>query len=202
MGAAASATLVAGAGFRRDALSGLFLIEHHQNDGFDLTPTTFDTTGAPFERVDFMGRAASSRRPAVVRARWSPATTTTPTADRTANSGAQEDGSTSSTFNLNVQTPTGCRAPTPRCRRARMSRAIDESSTATLAPPASTALAPGALDERLFKVDGSFSQLHRFHAAAAGRRRVLAGRILGHQPPAQRRRRSKPASARRGCSIA
>ena len=38
-------------------LSGLFMVEHHQNDGFDLTPTTFDTTGAPFERVDFMGRA-------------------------------------------------------------------------------------------------------------------------------------------------
>src|SRR5688572_6740725 len=47
----------AGVGFKRDALSGLFTVEHHQNDGFDLTPTTFDTTGAPFERVDFMARA-------------------------------------------------------------------------------------------------------------------------------------------------
>ena len=47
----------AGAGFRRDRVSGLFMIEHHENDGFDLTPTTFDTTGAPFDRVDFMGRA-------------------------------------------------------------------------------------------------------------------------------------------------
>ncbi len=48
---------VAEAGMRRSRLSGLFSIEHHRNDGFDLTPTTVDTTGAPFERVDFMGRA-------------------------------------------------------------------------------------------------------------------------------------------------
>src|SRR5688572_12897469 len=47
----------AGAGFRRQRVSGLFMVEHHENDGFDLTPTTFDTTGAPFDRVDFMGRA-------------------------------------------------------------------------------------------------------------------------------------------------
>src|SRR5687768_11099999 len=46
----------AGAGARRGRASGLFMIEHHQNDGFDLTPSTFDTTGAPFDRIDFMAR--------------------------------------------------------------------------------------------------------------------------------------------------
>ena len=35
----------------------------------------------------------------------------------------------------------------------------DESSTGRLAPPASTPLDPGALDERLFKTDASVSHL-------------------------------------------
>lgn len=149
---------VAAAGFRRDRVSGLFSAEHHQNDGFDLTPTTFDTTGAPFERVDFMGRAR-------VRASHGLSLTGIVTGydnhtDGRSNGelGPQEDRIDERTLNANVQVDWLPRPTTAVQARAYVAR-YDEASTATLAPPASTALAPGELDERLFKVDGSFSQL-------------------------------------------
>jgi outer membrane receptor for ferrienterochelin and colicins len=148
----------AGAGVRRDRVSGLFSVEHHRNDGFDLTPTTFDTTGAPFERIDFMGRAR-------VRAsdRLSLGALLTGYDNRTEGRsngelGPQEDRIDESTINVNGQADWTPRASTAVQGRVYVAR-FDERSTATLAPPASTPLAPGALDERLLKVDGSFSQI-------------------------------------------
>lgn len=43
-------------GFARGATSGLLTAERHQHDGFDLTPSTFDTTGAPFRRYDGLAK--------------------------------------------------------------------------------------------------------------------------------------------------
>ena len=148
----------AGVGFKRDSLSGLFMAEHHQNDGFDLTPTTFDTTGAPFERVDFMARARLKTGDAL-----SFAARVTGYDNRTEGRsngelGPQEDRIDESTVNVNVSADWLPRASTSVQARAYVAR-FDESSEATLAPPASTPLAPGALDERLLKVDGSFSQI-------------------------------------------
>jgi outer membrane receptor for ferrienterochelin and colicins len=148
----------ASAGFKNDRLSGLVSAEHHQNDGFDLTPTTFDTTGAPFERVDFMGRVR-------VRAsdRLSFGALMTGYDNRTEGRsngelGPQEDQIDESTLNVNVQADWAPRGSTMVQGRLYTAR-FDESSTGRLAPPASTPLAPGELDERLFKADTSFSQL-------------------------------------------
>jgi outer membrane receptor for ferrienterochelin and colicins len=44
------------AGFAQGAWHGFFSVERHQNDGFDLFPTTPDTTGAPFRRNDAYGK--------------------------------------------------------------------------------------------------------------------------------------------------
>jgi outer membrane receptor for ferrienterochelin and colicins len=148
----------AGVGFKRHAVSGLFMVEHHQNDGFDLTPTTFDTTGAPFERVDFMAR---SRVKAGDRLSFSARVTgyDNHTEGRSNGElGPQEDRIDESTVNLHVSADWLPRASTAVQARAYVAH-FDESSEATLAPPASTALAPGELDERLLKVDGSFSQI-------------------------------------------
>ncbi len=147
-----------GAGFKRDRVSGLFMIESHQNDGFDLTPTTFDTTGAPFERVDYMARArvqASGNFALGVRATGYDNHTE---GRSNGELGPQEDRIDESTMNLNVSADWIPRATTSVQARAYYAM-FDESSEATLAPPASTPLAPGALDERLLKVDGSFSQI-------------------------------------------
>ena len=148
----------AGAGFRRSRLSGLFMVEHHRNDGFDLTPTTFDTTGAPFERVDFMGRARlQAARDLALGVR------TTGYDNRTEGRsngelGPQEDRIDESTVNVNVSADWIARPTTSVQARAYVAR-FDEASAGRLAPPASTPLAPGALEEQLLKLDGSFSHV-------------------------------------------
>lgn len=43
-------------GFRKQKLIGFFSIERHKNNGFDLTPSLPDTTGAGFHRYDFFGK--------------------------------------------------------------------------------------------------------------------------------------------------
>jgi outer membrane receptor for ferrienterochelin and colicins len=148
----------AGVGFKRDALSGLFMVEHHQNDGFDLTPTTFDTTGAPFERVDFMGRARLKTGDQLSFSARVTGYDNHTEGRSNGELGPQEDRIDESTVNLNISSDWLPRASTSVQARAYVAR-FDESSEATLAPPASTPLAPGALDERLLKVDGSFSQI-------------------------------------------
>lgn len=43
-------------GFVKNKLSGIFTLERHKRNEFDLTPTTFDTTIAGFRRTDFYNR--------------------------------------------------------------------------------------------------------------------------------------------------
>lgn len=132
--------------------------EHHQNDGFDLTPTTFDTTGAPFKRLDFLARgrlrAGGNLSFATVVTGYDNRTTGRSNGEL----GPQEDVIDEQTLNVNLQGDWLPRPTTSLQARAYVAR-YDEQSTARLAPPAATVLAPGELDERLFKVDGSFSQV-------------------------------------------
>lgn len=149
---------VAGAGGRRDQMSGLFSVERHQSDGFDLTPSTFDTTGAPFERTDFMARVRFKPTDAVSFGVLASGYDNHTEGRSNGELGPQEDKIDDSTFNTNVQVDWLPRTDTTVQARGYYAR-YDESSTARLAPPASTALDPGALDERLFKVDASMSRL-------------------------------------------
>jgi outer membrane receptor for ferrienterochelin and colicins len=149
---------VAEFGVRRDRVSALFSAERHENDGFDLTPTTFDTTGAPFERVDFLARVRAKAHD-----RLSIGTIVTGYDNRSGGRslgelGLQEDRIDESTVNLNAVadwTPTANGAVQARVYVAR----FDEDADATLAPPASTVLPHSVLDERLLKVDTSASWL-------------------------------------------
>ncbi len=43
-------------GFRKNKLTGFFSFDRHKNNGFDLTPTTFDTTGAGFHRYNYFSK--------------------------------------------------------------------------------------------------------------------------------------------------
>jgi outer membrane receptor for ferrienterochelin and colicins len=147
---------VAEVGVRRDRVAGLFSVEHHQHDGFDLTPTTFDTTGAPFDRVDLLARvrvkAADSLSFSALATGYD-----NHTAGRSNGElGPQEDQIDERTINVNVQGDWVPRAGTAVQGRVYTAR-YDESSTGRLV--SGTALAPGALDERLFKLDASFSHI-------------------------------------------
>lgn len=149
---------VAAAGFRRGRVSALFSAGHHRHDGFDLTPTTFDTTGAPFARVDFMGRARVRATGALSLTGLVTGYDNQTEGRSNGELGPQEDRIDEQTLNMNVQADWLPRPATAVQARAYVAR-YDEASTATLAPPAATVLAPGELDERLLKLDGSFSQL-------------------------------------------
>lgn len=157
-GSAGEANAVAAVGVRRDRASALFSVEHHQNDGFDLTPTTFDTTGAPFERLDFLGRGRLRAGDTVSLAAVVTGYDNRTTGRSNGELGAQEDVIDEQTVNLNLQADWLPRTGTAIQARGYLAR-YDERSTATLAPPVSTVLAPGELRERLYKVDASFSQV-------------------------------------------
>jgi outer membrane receptor for ferrienterochelin and colicins len=145
-------------GIRRTALSGLFSIERHENGGFDLTPSTFDTTGAPFERVDAMARLRYTANETLTFGTLVTGYDNQSGGRSLGELGLQEDRIDERTMNLNVTAdwmPSPSLAVQARAYHAR----FDEDADATLAPPASTPLPPSVLDERLLKFDVSASGL-------------------------------------------
>lgn len=138
--------------------SGLFSTESHRNDGFDLTPTTFDTTGAPFDRLDFMGRVRFKASEALSISALGTGYDNHTEGRSNGELGAQEDRIDDSTVNTNVQADWLPRATTTVQARGYVGH-YDESSTANLAPPASTVLAPGELHQTYVKADATISQI-------------------------------------------
>jgi outer membrane receptor for ferrienterochelin and colicins len=145
------------AGFRRDAWSGLVGVEHHQQDGFDLTPSTFDTTGAPFERVDLISKTRYRFSPALSASALVNGYHNRTTGRSNGELGPQEDEIVDVAINGGVSIDWLPR-PTTSVQARAYGASYEEDSTARLAPPASTSLEPGALDQRLAKVDASISQ--------------------------------------------
>jgi outer membrane receptor for ferrienterochelin and colicins len=145
-------------GFRRGRWSGLFTGERHQQDGFDLTPTTFDLTAAPFTRHDYLGRVRGQITDSIA------ITTLVSGYDNHSEGrvngelGPQENDIDERTLNVNGAVDWLMR-PTTSVQLRAYTSGYDESSTGRLAPPASTPLEPGELDERLVKIDGSASQI-------------------------------------------
>ena len=155
-GSAGAFDATTSAAFRRARVSGLFTLEHHRNDGFDLTPTTFDTTGAPFQRVDALGKI----RAALPRS-WSLATLANGYDNRTTGrsngeTGPQEDRIDDRTLNGGVTLQGSAWGSAIQVRA--YGAAYAEDSTGRLAPPASTELPPGSLDERYQKLDASIAR--------------------------------------------
>jgi outer membrane receptor for ferrienterochelin and colicins len=147
---------VAEVGMRRDRFAGLFSVERHQHDGFDLTPTTFDTTGAPFQRVDLLARVRFKASDSVSFAVLGTGYDNHAAGRSNGELGPQEDQIDERTINVNVQGDWLPRAGTALQGRVYTAR-YDESSTGRLVSGAT--LDPGALDERLFKLDASFSHI-------------------------------------------
>ena len=63
LGSFGDESLRAEAAFTRGGLSGFFTSERRDHDGFDLTPSTVDTTGAPTQRVDGLAKVRAQVRP-------------------------------------------------------------------------------------------------------------------------------------------
>ena len=149
---------VAETGVRAGAWSALFTVERHQSDGFDLTPTTLDTTAAPFKRADLFGKA-----------RWSPnarfGLTALATGYRNHASGvslgelgAQEDDVHERTLNAGLSAD-WLASPSTSVQVRGFAATFDEESSGRLVPPATTPLEAGELSERLLRADVSVSHV-------------------------------------------
>jgi outer membrane receptor for ferrienterochelin and colicins len=143
-------------GVRRGGWSALFVAERHQNDGFDLTPTTFDTTGAPFRRTDVLAKVSTRVAPALSFSALATGYTNHTTGRSNGELGPQEDDIHDDTLSAGLTTDWLVRPSLTLQGRAYLSR-YNERSTARLAPPAGTALEPGSLDEDVAKADISLS---------------------------------------------
>lgn len=139
------------AGFKRDRTLGLFSLERHQHDGFDLTPGTFDTTGAPYRRYDALGKVQRQLFPSL-----SLGAVVTGYANHTRGRsngelGPQEDDIRDRALSAHV-TGRWNRGTASVEARAYLS-AYRERSDGRLAPPRSTVLETGRIEERFAKGD-------------------------------------------------
>lgn len=143
-------------GMKRGPWSGLFSVERHQHDGFDLTPTTPDTTGAPYRRTDGFAK---------VNGQVSTSLSLTALANGYGNRargrsigelGPQEDDVRERTLNAGVSANWLMR-PTTAVQARGYYAGYDEDSSASLTA-GGTPLEPGRLDERLTRADATLSQ--------------------------------------------
>jgi outer membrane receptor for ferrienterochelin and colicins len=156
------------AGARRGGWSGLFVAERHQHDGFDLTPTTFDTTGAPYRRFDGLMKISGRLHPTLTLSTLVTGYRNHTTGRSNGELGPQEDDIDDDTVSVNVAGDWLVRPAITVQARAFTSR-FDERSAARLGPPSFSPLEPGALDEDITKLDASFS------AALGARQQLQAG---------------------------
>jgi outer membrane receptor for ferrienterochelin and colicins len=145
-------------GFRRGAWSGLFLAERHELDGFDLTPSTFDTTGAPYERTDGFAKAGWTPRGDFSITGLVTGYRNHTTGRSLGELGPQEDDIRDSTLNASAAAAWQASPGTSFELRVHHAR-FDEEALGRLAPPASTPLEPGALEERFTRIAASVSQV-------------------------------------------
>jgi outer membrane receptor for ferrienterochelin and colicins len=152
-------------GFIANRWSGFASVERHHSDGFDLTPTTPDTTAAAFRRTDGFGRIEFAPEPTLTITGLFSGYRNRSTGRSNGELGPQSDDFRDSTFNSGVTAnwlPTPLATVQVRGYHAR----YDESSQGTLL--AGEPVAPGELDERLSRIDGSLSYVlgSRQHAQA------------------------------------
>lgn len=143
-------------GFINDAWSGFFTLERHQSDGFDLTPTTFDTTAAAFRRTDGFGRIEWSAQPSLTITGLFSGYRNRSEGRSAGELGPQADDFHDSTFNSGL-TADWLATPLTTVQVRGYHARYDEDSTDQLLSDGS--LTTGALDERLSRVEGSISHV-------------------------------------------
>lgn len=140
------------AGFKRDRTYGLFSLERHQHDGFDLTPATFDTTGAPYRRVDAMAKLHRQIVPSLSLGGLATGYHNTTGGRSNGELGPQEDDIRDRAINANVTVRWAGARNTSVEARAYVSD-YSERADGRLAPPRSTPLERATLDQRYQKAD-------------------------------------------------
>jgi outer membrane receptor for ferrienterochelin and colicins len=144
-------------GFKRRNTFGLASVERHEHDGFDLTPGTFDTTGAPYRRYDAMGKLQHQFTPALSLMGLVTGYGNNMTGRSNGELGPQEDDVDERAISGNVTANWLVGARTTVEARGYVST-YSEDATGRLAPPASTPLEPGSLDQQFGKADVAVSR--------------------------------------------
>jgi outer membrane receptor for ferrienterochelin and colicins len=158
----------ADAGFKRDRTLGIFSLERHQHEGFDLTPGTFDTTGAPYRRYDVLAKLQQQLAPSLSLAGLATGYHNDTTGRSNGELGPQEDDIEDRALSVNLAANWAAGTSTMLEARAYGS-GYSETSAGRLAPPRSTPLEPGTLDQRLVKGDVSVAHtLGSRHMLQAG----------------------------------
>lgn len=139
-------------GFKRERTYGIFSVERHQHDGFDLTPGTFDTTGAPYRRYDALAKLQRQVTPSFLLSGLVTGYHNEMAGHSNGELGPQEDDIRDRAVSANVTGHWLLGRKTTLEARGYMST-YSEESAGRLAPPRSTPLEPSALDERYGKVD-------------------------------------------------
>ncbi len=143
-------------GTRRGRLSAFFTAERREHDGFDLTPTTFDTTGAPNQRTDGLAKVRLQLSHDVAIQALATGYLSETQGRSVGELGPQSDDVDEDALNAGLTVDWMARPLTSV--QARVYHALyDETSAAALA--SGTSLPPGALNERLTKVDISASHV-------------------------------------------
>jgi outer membrane receptor for ferrienterochelin and colicins len=146
------------AGFAQNKVSGFFTVERHKNNGFDLTPTTFDTTGAGFHRYDALAKlkykfTESFSLSALVNSYWN-----TEAGHAVGELGPQTSLIEDQSQNYGLTGDWQINARISLQARGYFAR-YDEESSGNLAPPRNTPLPPGNLYERYGKIDATMGAL-------------------------------------------
>jgi outer membrane receptor for ferrienterochelin and colicins len=155
------------AGFKRERLLGIASLERHQHDGFDLTPGTFDTTGAPYRRYDALGKLRSQMTPSFALAVLITGYHNATAGRSNGELGPQEDDIRDWSTGANTTAqwfPSGSTGIEARGYLSQYAERADGS----LAPPRSTPLEPGRLNQDFRKADVTITQ-------AVGSRHLLHG---------------------------
>jgi len=156
------------AGFKREKTFGLFSVERHQHDGFDLTPGTFDTTGAPYRRYDALAKAQRQLTPSFSLGGMVTGYRNHTRGRSNGELGPQEDDLRDRTVSANLTGRWIALGSTTVEARAYMST-YGENASGRLAPPRSTPLEPGMLEERFRKGDVTIARpLGSRHLLQAG----------------------------------
>jgi outer membrane receptor for ferrienterochelin and colicins len=145
-------------GFQHDWVSGVFAVGRHKNNGFDLTPTTFDTTGAGFHRDDFYGKLRFQLNPALSVSVFANSYWNNTQGRVVGEEGNQFSSIDDEAQNYGVSTDWRIDDRTSLQLRGYFAR-YDEIAHGRLAPPTNAILPDGNLFQRYGKVDGTITRI-------------------------------------------
>jgi outer membrane receptor for ferrienterochelin and colicins len=156
------------AGFALNKFSAFFSGERHKQNPFDLTPTTFDTTGAGYHRYDALAKVKYKFTSNFALSAWARGYWNSERGRARGEEGNQESFIDEDAQSFNLAGDWQINERTTTQARGYLTR-FDEITNSKLLP-SGVPVAPGNLFERLGKVDASFSRIqgeHQFIQAGA-----------------------------------